>query len=43
MPLATITDADVQKAVTALNHRPRKRHNYLTPHEVFRETLPVAL
>lgn len=43
MPLATITDADVQKAVNALNHRPRKRHSYLTPHEVFWERTPVAL
>lgn len=32
---ATITDSDVQRAVTKLNDRPRKRLNYLTPREVF--------
>jgi IS30 family transposase len=30
---ATITNSDVQKAVTKLNNRPRKRLNYLTPRE----------
>ena len=34
-PFATITQADVDEAVRNLNHRPRKRLNYLTPHEVF--------
>ncbi|OGY58247.1 MAG: hypothetical protein A3H67_03965 [Candidatus Buchananbacteria bacterium RIFCSPLOWO2_02_FULL_46_11b] len=34
-PFATITQKDVNKAVRELNHRPRKRLNYLTPHEVF--------
>lgn len=34
-PFATITQEDVNKAVRELNHRPRKRLNYLTPHEVF--------
>jgi len=35
MPFATITQEDVERAVRNLNHRPRKRLNYLTPHEVF--------
>ena len=34
---ATITQEDVQKATSLLNHRPRKRLNYLTPYEVFNE------
>lgn len=34
-PFATITQKDVNKAVRELNHRPRKRLNYLTPYEVF--------
>lgn len=32
---ATVTQKDVDKAVRELNHRPRKRLNYLTPYEVF--------
>jgi IS30 family transposase len=32
---ATVTQKDVNKAVRELNHRPRKRLNYLTPYEVF--------
>lgn len=32
---ATITDKDVQRAVKKINNRPRKRLNYLTPHQVF--------
>jgi len=32
---ATITQKDVDRAIRELNHRPRKRLNYLTPHEVF--------
>lgn len=32
---ATITDAEVKRVERNLNHRPRKRLNYLTPHEVF--------
>jgi len=32
---ATITQTDVNRAVRELNHRPRKRLNYLTPYEVF--------
>lgn len=31
----TLTQADVDKIVHNLNHRPRKRLGYLTPHEVF--------
>ena len=34
-PFATITQKDVNKAIRELNHRPRKRLNYLTPYEVF--------
>ena len=33
LPLATITNTDVQRAVKKLNNRPRKRLNYLTPRE----------
>lgn len=32
---ATLTQADVDEAVKNLNHRPRKRLNYLSPYEVF--------
>lgn len=32
---ATITQQDVDRAVRNLNHRPRKRLNYLSPYEVF--------
>ncbi|HEY5574401.1 MAG TPA: IS30 family transposase [Anaerolineales bacterium] len=32
---ATITDEDVRRVEKNLNHRPRKRLDYLTPHEVF--------
>ncbi len=32
---ATVTQRDVDRAVRNLNHRPRKRLNYLSPHEVF--------
>lgn len=31
----TVTQEDVDKAVSLINHRPRKRLGYLTPHEVF--------
>jgi IS30 family transposase len=34
---ATITQEQIQKAVKLLNSRPRKRHNYLTPYEVFNQ------
>ncbi|MEX0813177.1 MAG: IS30 family transposase [Chitinophagales bacterium] len=40
---STLTQADVDGVVHQLNHRPRKRLNYLTPYEVFVEGLdPVA-
>jgi IS30 family transposase len=32
---ATITDKEVRRVEKNLNHRPRKRLDYLTPHEVF--------
>jgi IS30 family transposase len=32
---ATITNNDVQRIVRAINDRPRKRLNYVTPREVF--------
>lgn len=32
---ATVTQKDVDQAVRNLNHRPRKRLNYLSPYEVF--------
>ena len=32
---ATITDEEVKRVERNLNHRPRKRLGYLTPHEVF--------
>lgn len=35
MCFATLTQADVDKAVKLINHRPRKRLGYLTPYEVF--------
>lgn len=34
-----ITEQDIKKALKNLNHRPRKRLNYLTPHEVFVKNL----
>jgi len=34
---AIITQEQIQKAVSLINHRPRKRHDYLTPYEVFYE------
>ena len=35
MRFATLTQADVDRAVKLINHRPRKRLGYLTPYEVF--------
>jgi len=35
MYFATITQVEITKAVRALNNRPRKRHNYSTPREIF--------
>lgn len=34
-PFASITSEQLQKTVDLLNNRPRKRHHYLTPKEVF--------
>jgi len=34
---AQITQKQIDQAVSLINHRPRKRHNYLTPYEVFYE------
>ena len=39
---STLTQADIDAVVHQLNHRPRKRLNYLTPHEVFIEELDVV-
>ncbi len=33
----TITQQDIEKVVRLLNHRPRKRLNYSTPYEVFKQ------
>ncbi|MBE9569180.1 MAG: IS30 family transposase [Proteobacteria bacterium] len=38
-----VKDEKLQKAVSRLNHRPRKCLNYRTPHEVFMEAQNVAL
>ena len=34
---AQITQKQIDQAASLINHRPRKRHNYLTPYEVFYE------
>lgn len=34
---AIITQEQIEKAVRLINNRPRKRHNYLTPTEIFRQ------
>ena len=34
---ATINQEQIEKAVKLINNRPRKRHNYLTPYEVFNQ------
>lgn len=39
----TITDKDVRRVEKNLNHRPRKRLGYLTPHEVFVLGIEVAV
>lgn len=39
-----LNQADIDRVINILNHRPRKRLNYLTPYEVFiRELDPVAV
>jgi IS30 family transposase len=35
MYFANITQVEIDRAVRALNNRPRKRHGYLTPREIF--------
>lgn len=35
MYFANITQLEIDRAVRALNNRPRKRHDYLTPREIF--------
>lgn len=32
-----VTQKQIDQAVSLINHRPRKRHNYLTPYEVFQK------
>ncbi len=41
--LSQVEQSDVDKVVALLNHRPRKRLNYLTPHEVLKEGRSVAV
>jgi transposase, IS30 family len=43
MMFASVEQRDVDRVVTLINHRPRKRLGYLTPHEVFVEGRVVAL
>ena len=43
MMFGTLRQKDVDQAVSLINHRPRKRLGYLSPHEVFVERKPVAL
>lgn len=38
MRFDTFTQKEVDRAVRLLNHRPRKRLGYLTPHEVFKKS-----
>lgn len=38
----TLEQADVEKIINILNHRPRKRLGYLTPHEVFVQGLNLV-
>ncbi len=35
----TVSEEGLQKYVNLLNNRPRKRHGYLTPNEVFNKEL----
>lgn len=39
---ANITQRDIDKAARSINNRPRKRLNYLTPHEVFNENCTLG-
>jgi transposase, IS30 family len=43
MNFASLRQQDVEKVVTLINHRPRKRLGYLTPYEVFVEEKEIAL
>jgi IS30 family transposase len=38
-----VAEADLNRAVNRLNHRPRKCLGYRTPHEVLRDALGGAL
>lgn len=38
-----LTQKNVDEAVDLINHRPRKRLGYLTPHEVFVLGMPIAI
>lgn len=42
MKFATLKQKDVDKVVSLINHRPRKRLGYLTPYEVFFEGKSIA-
>lgn len=42
MKFATLSQKDVDRVVERINHRPRKRLGYLTPHEVFVEGRSIA-
>ena len=37
MPLGNVMQKEIDRAINEINHRPRKRLNYLTPYEVFYE------
>lgn len=39
----TITDEEIDTVMRKLNHRPRKRHGFKSPHQVFLEFTGVAL
>jgi IS30 family transposase len=43
MMFGTLRQKDVNRVVSLINHRPRKRLGYLTPYEVFVEGKSVAL
>lgn len=42
-PFGMLKQRDVDEAVELINHRPRKRLGYLTPHEVFVLGMPIAI
>ena len=35
MPFAKVKQKEIEVVISEINHRPRKRHGYLTPLEVF--------